>query len=35
MSIYQLASDEVFAIRCKAMKADPYILAKFIYDSQF
>jgi hypothetical protein len=35
MTVNQLASDEVFAIRCKIMKADPYILAKFIYDSQF
>ena len=34
MTVNQLASDEVFVIRCKIMKADPYILAQFIYDSQ-
>jgi len=35
MTVNQLASDEVFVIRCKIMKTDPYIFAKFIYDSQF
>ena len=34
MTVNQLASDEVFVIRCKIMKTDPYVFAKFIYDSQ-